>query len=325
MADPLLKIENLSVDYRRHGKRVHAVRDVSLELNEGETLGVVGESGCGKSTLAMAVLRLLPDRDSRIPGGKIFFRSQDLLALDAEPLRRIRGGQIAVIFQDPFSALNPVLTVGDQLEESMEVHGGGRDRAKTLSLLERVRLPDPERIYRAYPHQISGGQRQRACLALAIANRPALLIADEPTTALDVTLQKEILDLLDGLRRDLKMAILFITHNMGLVSQRTDRLAVMYAGEIVERGKTADVMSAPLHPYTAALLRSLPRLHKSAGKLPIIPGQPPDLSAVPGGCPFHPRCPRVFDPCAEHIPALLPHEGRSVSCHLYHSPVAAGR
>jgi oligopeptide transport system ATP-binding protein len=293
---------------------------VSFTLDAGETLGVVGESGSGKSTLALALLRLLPDRECRVTAGRILFEGRDLFSLSNVDLRAVRGGRAGMVFQDPFSALNPVFTIGEQIEEVLAAHGRPAGRAAALELLEHVRLPDPARIGAAYPHQVSGGQRQRACLALAIACRPALLIADEPTTALDVTLQKDILDLLDSLQKELGMAIFFITHNMGLVAERTRRLAIMYAGEFVEVGDTGRVLREPLHPYTRGLLQSLPRLRHSAARLPMLAGQPPDLRAVPPGCPFHPRCPQVFAPCATIKPPLRPKDGRDVSCHLHHPP-----
>jgi oligopeptide/dipeptide ABC transporter ATP-binding protein len=315
---PLLEVENLSVEYRRGGERVPAVRNVSLSLAKGERLGVAGESGCGKSTLALSVPRLLPDRESRVTGGRVVFEGRDLLELSGEQMRAVRGGRIGVVFQDPFSALNPVLTVGEQIEECLELHKGGRDRAAALRLIERVRLPSPERVYSAYPHQLSGGQRQRACIAMAVAAGPSLLIADEPTTALDATLQGEVLDLLDELRRELGLAVVFITHNVGLLSERTERLAVMYAGEIVEIGATAEVLRDPRHPYTRELLKSLPRLGgKQRGPLPMLAGQPPDPRAVPPGCPFHPRCPRVFERCRAEDPELRSRQGRDSACHLY--------
>jgi oligopeptide/dipeptide ABC transporter ATP-binding protein len=317
MTELLLKVENLSVNYRRGRQRVQAVRGVSFELKKGEALGVVGESGCGKSTLALTLLRLLPENASEVSSGRIVFQGRDLLRLPQEELRRVRGGDIGMVFQDPFSALNPVLTVGEQMEEALEAHGEEPATRRVMSLLEKVQLPDSQRVYHSYPHQISGGQRQRVCIAMAIASGPKLLIADEPTTALDVTVQKEILNLLDHLRRDLNMAVLFITHNMGLLAERTDRLAVMYAGEIVELGATQDVLKSPLHPYAQGLLQSLPRLVKTQGRLPVLPGQPPDLRAVPSGCPFHPRCPRIFEPCPGQHPDLRASAGRDVGCHLY--------
>ncbi|HNC75375.1 MAG TPA: ABC transporter ATP-binding protein, partial [Elusimicrobiota bacterium] len=251
--------------------------------------------------------------------GRILFKGRDVLALADRELRSLRGGAVATVFQDPFSALNPVLTVGEQIEEVLELHAGGRNPARVRDLLARVRLPEPDRIYSSYPHQLSGGQRQRVCLAMAVAGGPELLIADEPTTALDVTVQREILDLLDSLRRDLGMALLLVTHNIGLLSERTDRLGIMYAGELVEVGPTRRVLSDPRHPYTQGLLKSLPRLTKTADRLPALPGQPPDLGRLPAGCPFRPRCPGAFERCEKESPVLRPVKGaadRAAACHL---------
>ncbi len=330
----MLKIENLSVDYFRGKHTIHAVRNVCLDLYEGEMLGIVGESGCGKSTLAMTPLRLLPENASDIAGGKIWFENQELLGLSDQEMRELRGGRIAMVFQDPFTTLNPVLTIGDQIEEVVRVHSKGQRHGASaqpakdlvIDVLEKVHLPDPERIYKSYPHQISGGQRQRACIAMAIVSNPKIVIADEPTTALDVTVQKEILNLLDQLRKDLNMTVLLITHNMGLLSERTDRLAVMYAGEIVEYGETRSVLRKPLHPYTKGLLQSLPKLAQQtedqgpvtkSRRLPILPGQPPDLKDLPKGCSFHPRCSHVMDVCREQAPVLKPVENIETACHLY--------
>jgi peptide/nickel transport system ATP-binding protein len=313
----LLQIENLSVNYFRRGRKVEAVRGVSLTLEPGETLGLVGESGCGKSTLALAILRLLPDRESAMPAGRILFEGRDVLGFREGELRRYRGGKAGAVFQDPFSALNPVLTIGEQLEEVLETHAGGRNRALVLERLRQAQIADPERLYASYPHQVSGGQRQRVCLALALLGNPKLLLADEPTTALDVTTQKEILALLDRLQKEHGLAMILITHNLGLVEERTRRLAVMYAGKIVEEGPTASVLSDPKHPYTRALLQSLPRLSSTQRRLPTLQGSPPDLREVPSGCPFHPRCPNVFQPCAGVVPDLEREGDRLVSCHLY--------
>lgn len=314
----LLSIEHLRVDYFRAGKRIRAVRNVSLSLAPGESLGIAGESGSGKSTLALSLLRLLPD-SATMTADRLTLDGHDLLSLGKGPLRALRGGPVGIVFQDPFSALNPVLTVGDQVEEVLELHAGGRRRDRVLSLFRQVCLPDPAGLYGAYPHQLSGGQRQRVCLAMAIAGNPKLLIADEPTTALDVTVQREILNLLDDLRRQLKMALLLVTHNVGLLSERTDRLAIMYAGAIVEIGPTPTVLGAPTHPYTQGLLKSLPRLSQSDRRLPALPGQPPDPRNIPAGCPFRPRCPLAFEPCATNDPALSPRKDSAVhsACHLY--------
>lgn len=301
---PLLSFDGVTVRYRRGS--VPAVRNLSLDLFPGESLGIAGESGSGKSTLALVPLRLIPEEVAEVTARRMAWEGRDLLSLSSAELRALRGGAVGTIFQDPFSALNPVLTVGEQLEEVLELHAGGRNPARARDWLARVLLPDPARVYDAYPHQLSGGQRQRVCLAMAMAGKPQLLIADEPTTALDVTVQREILQLIQDLQRETGMAVMLISHNVGLLAERTQRIAVMYAGEIVELGPTAEVLSAPRHPYTQGLLRSLPRLSRKEPRLAALPGQPPDPRRLPSGCPFRPRCPRVFDRCAVEAPRLLP-------------------
>jgi oligopeptide/dipeptide ABC transporter ATP-binding protein len=307
---PLLEAREVSVDYLRRGEKIPALREASFTLSAGETLGLVGESGSGKSTLALALFGLLPENAAPLRG-RILFEGRDLAGLDPGDLRRLRRSRVGHVFQDPFSALNPVLTLGEQMAET------GLSREGVRRAFARVHLPDPAGLYRAYPHQISGGQRQRVCLAMALAADPPLLIADEPTTALDVTLQKEILDLLDELKSALGLSILFVTHNMGLLAERADRLAVMYAGRIVETGPAREVLSAPMHPYTEGLIRSLPRLGTGKGRLPQLSGQPPDPRRLPGGCAFHPRCPKVFAPCARLVPPLFHRGVSTAACHLY--------
>ncbi len=260
----LLEIINLSVEYFRGTKTIPAVKNVSLSLDGGESAGIVGESGSGKSTVALAILKLLSAHDSKISGGTINFEGRDILKMSGEEIRKIRGKDIGIIFQDPFSSLNPVLRIGKQIEETLEVHSdkkisGTELKNRTLEILKSVRMSDPERIYNSYPHQVSGGQRQRSMIAIAIANRPKLLIADEPTTALDVTVQKEILDLLSLLKKEMNMALILITHHLGIVSQTTEKLYVMYQGEIVEEGLTKNILRNPQHPYTQNLLQSIPR------------------------------------------------------------------
>ena len=263
----LLEIKNLSVEYYRGNKVIPAVRDVSLKLEAGKSLGLVGESGSGKSTVALAILKLIGAHEGRITRGEILFNGSDLLSFSPEQIRRIRGKDIGIIFQDPFSSLNPVLKIGEQVEETIQVHSPVSLSSQALKdqamrMLEQVRLPDPERIYRSYPHQVSGGQRQRAMIAMAIANHPQLLIADEPTTALDVTVQKEILELLTKLQKELNMALILITHHLGIVSQITEDLTVLYQGEAVERGKTREILARPKHPYTQNLLNAIPGLRR---------------------------------------------------------------
>ncbi len=259
----LLEIQNLSVEYFRGTKKIPAVDGVSISVEAGESVGLVGESGSGKSTAALAVLKLLSPHDSKITGGKILFEGRDILTLADEEIRKIRGKDIGIIFQDPFSSLNPVLKIGEQVEETIQVHAEEKFsrlalKNKTLDILASVKMSDPERIYNSYPHQVSGGQRQRAMISIAIANRPKLLIADEPTTALDVTVQKEILDLLSQLKKEMNMALLLITHHLGIVSQTTSRLYVLTHGQVVEEGETRKILKTPQHPYTQGLLNAIP-------------------------------------------------------------------
>ena len=318
----LLEIEDLTVEYLRKDRAVPAVRGVSLSLDAGQTLGLVGESGCGKSSLALSVLRLIAPYEGRVRGS-IRFDGRELLPLPDEEMRGIRGRDIGIVFQDPFSSLNPVMTLGAQVDEALRAHdpklSGEAARSRTLELLRKVRLADAERIYGSYPHQASGGQRQRVLIAMAIANRPKLLIADEPTTALDVTVQKEILDLLSSLQREMKMSILLVSHHLGVIARYTERLAVLYAGEIAEQGPTAEVIRRPQHPYTQSLLKALPgRLGPGARRrLFTIAGLPPDPSRLPSGCVFHQRCPMAKEICSAEKPPLkdLP-QGRRSACHF---------
>ena len=312
----LLEVRNLRVEFR--GERtVAAVRGLSYEIRDGETLGLVGESGCGKSVSALALVGLLPKRTARITGGSVTFEGRELLSLDEESLRHVRGNQIAMVFQDPLSSLNPVLTIGAQITESLERHKGMTRAAATkhaVRLLDMVEIPDARTRIRAYPHQFSGGMRQRAMIAMAISCEPRLLIADEPTTALDVTIQAQILDLLGELRRELHMAVLLITHDLGVVAGFADRVAVMYAGRIVETGGTEDVLSVPWHPYTVGLLHSLPRIDRPRQiELTPIAGAPPDLATEIQGCPFAPRCAWRIDTCASVDPRLVPISGADAS------------
>ena len=309
---PLLTVNDLSVEFS--GRRiVRAVRGLSYRIGPGESLGLVGESGSGKSVSALAVLGLLPRRIGRVTGGSVVFEGRELVGLREDSLRRVRGERIAMIFQDPLSSLNPVLTIGRQITEALETHRGmGRSQARrrSVELLEMVGIPDARGRVDNYPHQFSGGMRQRAMIAMALACEPALLIADEPTTALDVTIQAQVLDLLARLRRELGMAILLITHDLGVVAGFTDRLAVMYAGRVVEAGTTQEVLADPGHPYTIGLLRSLPRLDRPRQlELTPIPGSPPDLASELSGCPFAPRCAWRLPECWSTDPGLSPVHG----------------
>jgi oligopeptide/dipeptide ABC transporter ATP-binding protein len=305
-APPLLELRNLSTHYvsARGTRVVRAVDEVSLSLEAGGTLGIVGESGSGKSTLALTILRLLPPA-ARITSGEILFEGEDLRTKSDVEMRRIRGQRIAMILQDPMASLNPLFTIGDQVAEPLRVHEGvGRRGAwsRATDLLKAVRISAPESRVREYPHQMSGGMRQRIVGAIAISCSPRLLIADEPTTSLDLTIQAQYLNLLRDLQRQYELALIFITHNLGIVAKMCDQVAVMYAGRLVEWGPVTRIFDAPAHPYTQALLGSIPRMGDGRARLTAIEGQPPDLAAPPPGCAFHPRCPQVMDQCREQAP-----------------------
>ncbi len=321
MADaaPLLEVDHLTTIFDLPSGPAPAVDGVSFVVRPGETLGLVGESGSGKSVTALSILRLvLPP--GRIAGGAVRFRGRDLLALSERELQAVRGAGIGFVFQEPAAALNPVLTIGSQIVETIEVHGRvrGRDaRAQAVALLRAVRMPDPERRFHEYPHQLSGGLRQRAVIALALAASPALLIADEPTTALDVTVQAEILELLASLKADYGLALLLITHDFGVIAGTADRVAVMYAGRLVEEGPVRDVLRDPRHPYTRALLDAIPS-GRPGTPLRAIPGSVPALGRLPAGCAFAPRCPARLEVCKTRPPGpttLGP--DRRVRCFLY--------
>jgi oligopeptide/dipeptide ABC transporter ATP-binding protein len=306
---PLLRIDDLRVRFRTGAGYVEAVNGVSYDIEKGETVAVVGESGCGKSVTAMAILGLLPRPPASIDGGRIEFEGEDLLKATPARLRRLRGNQISMIFQEPMTSLNPVFSVGNQIGESLELHrglDGAAARAEAKRLLELVGIPEPETRLDEYPHQLSGGMRQRVMIAMALACRPALLIADEPTTALDVTVQAQILELLSGLQRSLGMSILLITHDLGVVAETARRVVVMYAGAVVERAFVEDLFERPRHPYTAGLLLSLPQLEGDTETLRPIEGTVPDALRLPSGCRFHPRCPFAMPVCRERDPELSP-------------------
>jgi peptide/nickel transport system ATP-binding protein len=315
---PVLDISGLKTVFRIGNRQVAAVQDLDLTIAPGETLALVGESGSGKSVTSLSIMGLLPRKVGRVTEGSILFRGksgqvQDLTRLDDEGLRRIRGNDIAMIFQEPMTSLNPVYTIGEQIAEPMRIHLGCSHRkaaAAAIRLLADVGIPDPERRARQYPHELSGGMRQRATIAMALACDPVLLIADEPTTALDVTIQAQILDLLQKLQDERGMGILFVTHNLGVVAEIADRVAVMYAGRIVETGTVADVFAHPRHPYTVGLMRSVPRLGEATElrrrgiPLPTIAGSVPSLVHLPTGCSFAPRCPLAIDECRAGVPSL---------------------
>jgi oligopeptide/dipeptide ABC transporter ATP-binding protein len=319
LTTPVLEVKNLSTSFFTDDGEVKAVRDVSFEVYPGETLGIVGESGCGKSVTAMSLLGLV-QRPGKVIGGQVMFKDRDLLKVSSEELRHVRGRDIAMIFQDPLSSLNPVLRVGFQIDEAMKAHHKieRQDiRARGIDLLNQVRVPDAAQRIRDYPHQFSGGMRQRAMIAMGLSNRPELLIADEPTTALDVTVQAQILELLRDLNQEMGTSIILITHNLGVVAGLCKRVIVMYAGEIVEEGTAEQIFEAPQHPYTWSLLRSLPRIDANRReRLRSIEGLPPDLIALPPGCKFSPRCPFRIERCFTDDPKLAAANGHVAACHV---------
>lgn len=316
----LLEVRDLRVFFRTENdaRPVKAVDGVSFTIREGETVALVGESGSGKSVTALSLARLLPGAGYQA-GGTVRFEGEDVGAMNKRRLRNLRGGRMAYIFQEPATSLNPVFTVGWQIAEAVRAHHSATDpENEAVRLMRLVGLPDPEQRRRAYPHELSGGMQQRVMIAMALACKPRLLVADEPTTALDVTIQAQILELLAGLQARLGMAILLITHNFGLVARLARTLHVMYAGRIVESGPTREVLIDPKHPYTAALLRAVPRLHTPARELPEVHGSIPSLGNLPTGCPFHPRCPKAADRCRAEAPdGEACGAGRSVRCHFW--------
>jgi oligopeptide/dipeptide ABC transporter ATP-binding protein len=306
---PLLEVKDLQTYFFGDEGTVKAVDRISYDVNEGETLGLVGESGCGKSVSALSILRLIPDPPGRIIGGEIIFEGQDLLKLSDEEIRDVRGNRIAMIFQEPMTSLNPVLTIGRQVAEPMEIHHNIRLKdalEEAKDLLAKVQIADSGSRIRDYPHQFSGGMRQRAMISMGLGCNPQLIIADEPTTALDVTVQAQLLELLKNLTRDFSMALIIITHNLGVVARYADRVNVMYAGKIVEKGSAHDIYDNPMHPYTIGLMASVPQLDQDVKqKLVPIPGQPPNLAFVPDGCAFHPRCRYAIERCRKETPSLV--------------------
>ena len=305
----LLEVKNLKTHFFTMEGVVKAVDGVSYELNEGETLGLVGESGCGKSVSALSVMRLIPDPPGKIIDGEILLDGEDILKIDMEGMREVRGAKIAMVFQEPMTSLNPVLTVERQITETLQLHMGMsklESQRESVNLLTRVGIPDPEIRIKQYPHQFSGGMRQRVMIAMALSCNPRLIIADEPTTALDVTIQAQILDLMKSLTTELGVALIVITHNLGVVARYADRVNIMYAGKVIERGEAREIYSNPRHPYTVGLLRSVPRLDlPRRAKLDPIEGQPPDLINLPPGCAFRERCRWAIDKCATDTPELV--------------------
>ena len=322
MAAPLLEVRDLSTCFSTYRGQLRAVDGVGLRIERGETLALVGESGCGKSMTALSIMRLIR-RPGRIVRGEVLFEGEDLLRKSGLEMRRIRGGRIAMVFQDPLSTLNPTFSLENQVVESLRIHRvarGKEARERSVRLLEAMGIPAPRERLRSYPHELSGGMRQRVMLAIAVSCEPDLLIADEPTTALDVTLQAQILDLLGQIREERGLATLLITHDLGIVSQFSDRAAVMYAGQVVEEGPVAELLENPLHPYTAGLLRCVPRLGRPDVPIRPIEGSVPDMIALPPGCRFAPRCPEVMERCRVAVPPLYDRGGRRiVRCYIHES------
>ncbi len=319
---PLLEIQDLVLDFVSDGKALRAVDGLSLTIAAGETLCLVGESGSGKSVTALSIARLVPAPPARYAGGRVLLHGRDVLAMSAARLREIRGGVVSYVFQEPGASLNPVFRVGSQIKEALKLH---RPQAATDAEVERllklVGIPAPEMRRRDYPHQLSGGMQQRVMIAMALASQPELLVADEPTTALDVTIQAQIIDLLRELKQRLGMSMLLITHNLGIVGDIADRVAVMYAGQMVEVAPAAVLLKEPRHPYTQALLHSVPELGRAARRLTAIPGSVPNLGAFPAGCRFHPRCPQARLDCRQQPPELREVEpGRQVRCPYWNAP-----
>jgi oligopeptide/dipeptide ABC transporter ATP-binding protein len=313
---PLLEIKKLKMDFGKNAEALRAIDDVSFTIGAGETVCLVGESGCGKTVTALSIAKLVPTPPANYVGGEILLNGRDTLKMSARELQKIRGGVVSYVFQDPGASLNPVFRIGNQIKESLKLHRPEKaNDAEVIRLLKLVGIPAPESRIRNYPFEMSGGMQQRVMIAMALASEPKLLVADEPTTALDVTIQAQILDLLRDLKQRLGMAILLITHNLGIVGDMADRVAVMYAGQIVELAPARELLRRPLHPYTKALMNSVPKLRGGADRLSAIPGNVPRIGNFPPGCRFAPRCPIAKPECSEKIPELLEVEpGRFVRC-----------
>ncbi|MBW6464050.1 MAG: ABC transporter ATP-binding protein [Firmicutes bacterium] len=326
--DYLLKIEDLQTTFYTDESTIRAVDRVSFNVNPGEIVGLVGESGCGKSVVSLSIMRLIYYPPGKIEGGKILFEGKDLLELDEKAMRRIRGNEIAMIFQEPMTSFNPVYKIGDQVSEAIRLHQGlNKDAAwnEAAKMLELVGIPRPYEIINEYPHQLSGGMRQRAMIAMALSCNPKLLIADEPTTALDVTIQAQILELMKDLKNKINTAIIFITHDLGVIAEMAQHVVVMYAGKIVEDAEVNAIFSDPLHPYTAGLIRSKPKLEEEKELLEFIPGTVPNPMEMPTGCSFNPRCPEVMEICCQEMPDLIEVKPKHlVRCWLYQKEKSGG-
>ncbi len=319
MSEKLLELKDLFIEYTSGGKVVKAVNGVSFSLDKGETLGLVGETGAGKTTIAKAILRILPDPPAKVKGGEIWFEGADLLKFHAKEMLKIRGAKIAMIFQDPMTALNPTMTVGNQIAEVISLHNDISNKEAVKRATEMIEMVGiPAMRYMEYPHQFSGGMKQRIVIAMALACNPALLLADEPTTALDVTIQAQVLKMMMDLKEKLNTSMILITHDLGVVAETCDKVAVIYAGKIVESGTKRDIFKNPLHPYTLGLFGALPKLDDNSKRLSPIHGLPPDPTNLPTGCPFNPRCDKCCDQCkGGEAPQLIEIEpGHFVACHL---------
>jgi oligopeptide/dipeptide ABC transporter ATP-binding protein len=317
--DIILSVQDLVVSFASDDGEVEVLDRIGFDLARGETLGIVGESGCGKSVAAFSIMRLLPQPSGNISNGKVIYQGQDLLSLDVEDMHNIRGRKIAMIFQEPMTALNPVHRIGKQIAEVYQLHfpemSNQEIRSACIDILAKVGIPAPEKRLREYPHQLSGGMRQRTMIAMALACKPDVLIADEPTTALDVTTQNQILNLMKELQKEIGMSIIFITHDLGVIAETCDRVIVMYAGRIAEQASVEDLFHAPRHPYTRGLLNSIPRLETEAkSELQVIEGMVPSLNALPSGCRFRTRCDYVSEKCAESSPDLVEADHHTVAC-----------
>jgi peptide/nickel transport system ATP-binding protein len=321
MAKDLVRINNLKTYFYTEDGIIKAVDDVSFKIKEGETIGIVGESGCGKSITAMSLMRLIPNPPGKIVGGEIFFEDRSILGLSESEMRKIRGNKISVIFQEPMTSLNPVFTIGDQIMEAVMLHQNLNKMAakkKAIETLTLVGIPRADEIVDCYPHELSGGMRQRAMIAMAISCNPRLLIADEPTTALDVTIQAQILELMKNLRNKLNSSIMLITHDLGVIAEMADYVVVMYAGKVVEESNVIEIFKNPLHPYTVGLLESKPIITADKERLYTIPGQVPNPLELPIGCYFNPRCEKAMDICKNQQPNITENEkGHKVACWLY--------
>lgn len=321
MKKKLLEVKNLKTYFYSDRGVVKAADDVSFYVNEGETLGIVGESGCGKSITSMSIVRLVETPPGKYVGGEILFNGEDMLKISEQRIREIRGNDISFIFQEPMTSLNPIFKIGRQISETMILHRGMSKKEaykESIRMLETVKIPNPERIANDYPFALSGGMRQRAMIAMALACEPKLLIADEPTTALDVTIQAQVLDLMNELKEKINASIIFITHDLGVISEMSDRVMVMYAGKVVEVATTEDIFKNPKHPYTIGLISSKPDLETESSRLHVIPGNVPDLNNLPTGCPFHTRCDKAMDICKNTFPNEVILEGEHrIACWLY--------